>query len=919
MASNPEIPSFKNPGDGKKDEPKEEEKKSGALPSRSGSASQEKKTGGGSLFGRAATAPKTPTFGATPQLKVRGLSGGPKTLFERLKQFQKKDLIFIASGLGVLFLAPLAEHFMMNPTQEKTMTPGFNSPGSGSFGPEAGVHEPGTGGLSPGGLVGASSDIITPLNVRDPSALVMAPGATAIQPSPAAATVAPAQASASKDSSWKDALAQAAKDGATKGSDAAKPAAFKAPGAMAGALRGLSALSGGSYGGGPTYSLSAPNANGVPNHPTGSNSLSQVQSAPGYRGVGSHGLDQGGNADALMKAGQNAADKFNRAGGAANNLESAAKEVIPNGGAVNTGGGTSGGDANKAPGGNNSKDNKALGESLAYLKAKMEMEKALDLKWSKKKWQEFEFPKMIYEEITKSAISNILGKGLFEPLGKSLAGAWSGLSGGGPKTTYCDGYGMTDGATQAYSCHGGDGPDRWVDISNTDSNGNGTVGGQYPAQGVCKYCFSTGGKGAGSGTGSGAGSKDLVNNVPPTQNPQSQVDSGKSSLASNCSNPQDPTVKTACDSDGKKILDGAYTKYTQVNSAVKNAQQRLGDALTSMKATVQDLSNDAQQMQTENQNLNQGGKDASGALAQAQAALAALKQADLDKSDATKLAKDLTDAGTAIGKVQQTVANAQADANSGNISKSNAQAQQDIANAVQALNDAIAQARTAGGVMYDAETAVKGVQTSPNTGGGPPADRTLSLMASNVAADGKPTHDTLAALAGPAIIGKDSANAQIGGKLQDAVNAYNSVAAANAATCGKACATPGNPPNVPQPPAYANLKEASSAFDKLNDASNSKSALSTIGGLPAPTAENYSADKDQLVKLIPDASGATGASAPAQPTAPGASTSAGTPSADATGQLAALQSSLSTANGTIQSALNGSAAVSPSAAPKPGK
>ena len=123
---------------------------------------------------------------------------------------------------------------------------------------------------------------------------------------------------------------------------------------------------------------------GVPNRPGGSNSLSQVQTAPGYKGVGSRGLESGGNADALRKAGENAANLFNRGGGAAGNLEAAAREAIPTGAASNSGGGTSGGDANKGPGGSNNKDNKSMGESLAYLRMKMEMEKELDLKWSKK-------------------------------------------------------------------------------------------------------------------------------------------------------------------------------------------------------------------------------------------------------------------------------------------------------------------------------------------------------------------------------------------------------------------------------------------------------------------------------------------------------------------------------------------------------
>src|ERR1700693_2807160 len=50
-----------------------------------------------------------------PQLKIKGIAQGGMSLIERLKQFKKKDLAFIMAGLGVLFMAPLAEHFMMAP------------------------------------------------------------------------------------------------------------------------------------------------------------------------------------------------------------------------------------------------------------------------------------------------------------------------------------------------------------------------------------------------------------------------------------------------------------------------------------------------------------------------------------------------------------------------------------------------------------------------------------------------------------------------------------------------------------------------------------------------------------------------------------------------------------------------------------
>ena len=60
--------------------------------------------------------PNIPTLknSPRPQVKIKGLASR-LSIIERLKQFKKKDLAFILAGLGVLFMAPLAEHFMMSP------------------------------------------------------------------------------------------------------------------------------------------------------------------------------------------------------------------------------------------------------------------------------------------------------------------------------------------------------------------------------------------------------------------------------------------------------------------------------------------------------------------------------------------------------------------------------------------------------------------------------------------------------------------------------------------------------------------------------------------------------------------------------------------------------------------------------------
>ncbi|MDD5628396.1 MAG: hypothetical protein PHU21_04995 [Elusimicrobia bacterium] len=320
--------------------------------------------------------PKIPTLkdSQKPQVRIKGLAAR-LSLVERIKQFKKKDLAFILAGLGVLFMAPLAEHFMMSPENaaDGTFKPGWDFMNKGGrFGDGSSPFEPGVNCMAPGSFAGSGGDVITPLNLCDPSALVIGPGATQQPPATAAAAAAPAK----ENTDWKDAIANAASKGASAATKAAslpvpKPALTNA------GLRGLSAGSGG--GGGATYSPPPINTG----KPTAAqqNSLGYVSKMPGYAGV-SRSPTGGSKAslDAMKKAAENAGNALNRQGSAVNAAEQAAGMNMPSGSGGGIGEGGMGKD-DKGPGGNSGKDSKSLGESLAFLAAKENQQKAIDLYW----------------------------------------------------------------------------------------------------------------------------------------------------------------------------------------------------------------------------------------------------------------------------------------------------------------------------------------------------------------------------------------------------------------------------------------------------------------------------------------------------------------------------------------------------------
>ena len=327
--------------------------------------------------------PQIPTLkdAQRPEVKIKGLAAS-LSLVGRLKQFKKKDLAFILAGLGVLFTAPMAEHFMMSPesSDSSSFKPGwgFQAAGSG-FGSGSSPYETGVNGMAPGGVAGGGTDVITPLNVRDPSALIMGPAA---QQQAAATSVTPPTPPVVKESSdWKDAIANAAAKGASAATKAASLPVPKASLTNAG-LRGLGVASGSS---GSSFSLAplSAAASHAGNEAAPSNSLTQVIKAPGYQGVGARspqGTSQA-SLDALKGMAAKAGTDMNRTGSAATNLVEAASRNMPSG-SGNDGMGQGGsGAGEKGPGGNQNKDGKTMSDSLAFLAEKDNQQQARSLYW----------------------------------------------------------------------------------------------------------------------------------------------------------------------------------------------------------------------------------------------------------------------------------------------------------------------------------------------------------------------------------------------------------------------------------------------------------------------------------------------------------------------------------------------------------
>lgn len=336
-------------------------------------------------------------------------SGG---LMGRLKSLKTKDVAFIGAGLAVLVMAPLAEYLISEGEDKAGQLQGGFASNSSPFNEGRDPSEIGIMGLARGGVPGDGSDVITPLNARDPSSLIMG-GNGEQKEAPATASVEPKR-DAPKDSVW-DKVVSSAKSGATAATR--KVSLPKPGGKLAGAINGLRSLSGGSTG--ASLKLAAPDSKGLFSSPKNESHLAATQPVPGYRGAGARVIAGGSGGNTSGRPGGGFGGP---GGGVAGDVMSGG---ISGGG---RGSGFSGGDGDptKNPGGSSTKDAKTLGESLAFLRQKMEMEKAIDLKWAKKRYDELERKKMIEQTLVQTA-----QQAFMKVLDKLLEGKKDGAGGGG--------------------------------------------------------------------------------------------------------------------------------------------------------------------------------------------------------------------------------------------------------------------------------------------------------------------------------------------------------------------------------------------------------------------------------------------------------------------------------------------------------
>ena len=371
----------------------------------------EKKAGIPVIPGAASPFRKTSAFGKAPMF-----SRAAGSFVDRLKNLSRRDMAFVAIGLSVLVMAPVAEYMISQPSQDNVLKGNDFAQRHGDAGP----FEPGINGLSQGSADG-SGEVITPLTSRDPASLIL--GAQSSQP------VLPPAVTAPPSSSWRDAV--------TDSGRAAFSAASKSVGAPTVIPRMASTLRGMSFFGGDNTSRTSGTLSGgkiiddakSASSKAAKRSMIGPVAMAGYKGVatGNPNSSSKGAFEKLRGAADKSASNFS-GGSAMGSLDKAAADAVQIGAGAGGSGGLGEGDKTK---GANNYDNKykheRSGESLAEAAAKARQQKALEWEFFKK----YEIKKTIVNAVV-NAFATTLGKFLTSQMEDAL-----GMSSPPPKAKYC--------------------------------------------------------------------------------------------------------------------------------------------------------------------------------------------------------------------------------------------------------------------------------------------------------------------------------------------------------------------------------------------------------------------------------------------------------------------------------------------------
>lgn len=342
--------------------------------------------------------PKASPGGATASssfLNARGVQPPSGSLWERLLRLKGSELAFVLAGAGALTLAPVAEYLVSRAPDESSLEAGFDS-GAAPF-EDAETYEDGVRRMSAGGLPGQHGRVIKPLDAPNPLSMItgVPEDAKTGAETPGIEGEPVNKRRRAKKTNWKEALSSAAAQGASK---AGRAASLPKPSAkLSGALKGLSALSsGGGASSGAALAapkLEAPSSKGLTGTPERISTLSRVTATPDFRGEASRGVSMAGGPEPARSSFDG---RPGSAAGAGEFLLPTSRPAA--GGALASSGGgipsMDGASGDKGPGVSASQDQRQMGESLAFQQKKMEMQKAVDLKWAKKQYNELDKRKM---------------------------------------------------------------------------------------------------------------------------------------------------------------------------------------------------------------------------------------------------------------------------------------------------------------------------------------------------------------------------------------------------------------------------------------------------------------------------------------------------------------------------------------------